>query len=118
MLTYTPNIHGDFSTYSQQLLRQRTRMLEEEILSFWRRHEPKKLDEYFRHGNVARLLKQQAENLRAVQQTIEEREQLPSSLAKMETWRSLMRIEEDEAEEASAWGMALDEYRSRSWATE
>ena len=105
-----------FEDHAQQLLRQRTGLLEEEILSFWRRNEPKKLDEYFRHGIVKRLLKQQAKNLRAVQQTIEEREQLSPSLAKMEAWRSLMRIEEDEAEEAAAWGMTLDEYRCRCWA--
>ena len=42
MFTYIPTIGDDFEELAQRLLRQRTSMLEDEILSFWRTNEPKK----------------------------------------------------------------------------
>jgi hypothetical protein len=44
----------------------------------------------------------------------QEIEGLPAPLARLEAWRRWMRIEEDEAEEAEAWGMSLEEYRNRN----
>ena len=107
---------NDFKNLERELLPIRTTMLENEILCHWRSNEPKKLDELFLRGMVSRSLKMRARDLLSVQRTMEETEQLPPSLARMEAWRQLMRIEEDETEEAAAWGMTLDEYRNRQWA--
>ena len=115
MFTYTPTKHDDFEEHARQLLEQKTSMLEDRILSFWRVYEPKKLNEYFLHGIVRRSLKQQAGALLAAQRTMEELEQLPPALAESEAWRNLMRIEEDEEEEDPAdreadWGPWRQEY--------
>jgi hypothetical protein len=102
-----------FTEQAQRLLQQRTSMLEDKILSFWRTHEPKKIEEFLFHKMLRRSLKQQASDLLAVQRTMEEMEQLPPPLAKMEAWRNLMRIEEeeDEADKEADWGPWREEYR-------
>jgi hypothetical protein len=102
----------DFEEQEQGLLRQKTSMLEDEILSFWREYEPQKLEEFFLHGMVRRSLKQQADDLLAAQRTMEKLEQLPPPLAKMEAWRNLMRIEEEEdaADKEADWGPWREEY--------
>lgn len=112
MFTYTPAINDDFEELAQHLLRQRTSMLEDEILSFWRVYEPKKIEEFLFHKMLRRSLKQQASDLLAVQRTMEEMEQLPPCLAKSEAWRNLMRIEEeeDEADKEADWGPWREEY--------
>ncbi|MDR3424064.1 MAG: hypothetical protein P4M13_03165 [Alphaproteobacteria bacterium] len=114
MSTYVPTMKDDFEELAQQLLQQRTTMLEDEILSFWRSYEPEKLKEFFLHGMARRALKQRAADILAVQKTMEEMEQLPSSLARMEAWRNLMRIEEeeDEADKEADWGPWREEYRN------
>jgi len=105
----------NFEEQAQRLLQQRTSMLEDEILSFWRVHEPKKVEEFLFHKMLRRSLKQQASYLLAVQRTMEEMEQLPPPLAKMEAWRNLMRIEEEEdeaeADKEADWGPWREEYR-------
>ncbi|MGB9153644.1 MAG: hypothetical protein WCD70_11215 [Alphaproteobacteria bacterium] len=102
----------DFEEHARQLLRQRTSMLEDEILSFWRVYEPKKVEEFLFHKMLRRSLKQQASDLLAVQRTMETMEHLPPPLAKMEAWRNLMRIEEeeDEADKEADWGPWREEY--------
>ncbi|MGB9154560.1 MAG: hypothetical protein WCD70_15910 [Alphaproteobacteria bacterium] len=103
----------NFTEQAQRLLQQKTSMLEDEILSFWRVYEPKKVEEFLFHQILRRALKQQASDLIAVQRTMEEMEQLPPPLAKMEAWRNLMRIEEeeDEADKEADWGPWREEYR-------
>jgi hypothetical protein len=105
-------MNDDFEEQAQQLLRQRTSMLEDEILSFWRVYEPKKIEEFLFRKMLRRSLKQQASDLLAVQRTMEEMEQLPPQLAKSEAWRNLMRIEEeeDEADKEADWGPWREEY--------
>jgi hypothetical protein len=115
MFTYTPTLNDNFAELAQGLLRQRTGLLEDEILSFWREYEPNKIDQLLFQKKLRAVLRQQASALTDMQEALEKQEQLPPPLAKMEAWRRLMRIEEDEAEEAAAWGMTLDEYRNRSW---
>jgi hypothetical protein len=112
MFTYVPTTNDDFEEQAQQLFRQRTSLLEDEILSFWRINAPNILDELFLHGKVRRALKQQASDLLSVQRTMQEMEQLPPSLARMEAWRNLMRIEEieDEADKEADWGPWREEY--------
>jgi hypothetical protein len=107
----------NFEEQAQRLLQQRTSMLEDEILFFWRVHEPKKVEEFLFHKMLMRSLKQQASDLLAVQRTMEEMEQLPPPLMKSEAWRNLMRIEEEEEEEDEAdkeadWGPWREEYRN------
>ena len=104
---------GNFGEQAQRLLQQRTSMLEDEILSFWRINEPKKIEEFLFHQMLRRSLKQQASDLLAVQRTMEEMEQLPPCLAKSEAWRNLMRIEEEEdaADKEADWGPWREEYR-------
>ena len=113
MFTYTPTMNDHFTDQSQELLRQRISMLEDEILSFWRVYEPKKLEELLFRKMLRRALKQQASDLLAVQRTMEEMEQLPPCLAKSEAWRNLMRIEEEEdaADKEADWGPWREEYR-------
>jgi hypothetical protein len=48
-----------------------------------------------------------------LQIALQKTENLDPALAKMEAWNRLMRHEEDEVEEAKAWGMTLEEYRNR-----
>lgn len=112
MFTYTPTMKDNFEEQAQRLLRQRTSILEDEILSFWRNYEPKKVEEFLLNQMLRKSVKQQAADLLAVQRTMEEMEQLPPELAKMEAWRNLMRIEEDEdeADKEADWGPWREEY--------
>ena len=118
MFTYIQTTNDDFEELAQRLLRQRTSMLEDEILSFWRINEPKKTQSLLFQKILRRTLKQQARAIVDLQKTLEEMEGVEPALSKTEAWRRLMWIEEDEAEEAAAWGMTLDEYRSRWWVTD
>jgi hypothetical protein len=88
---------------------------EQRILHFWRTHEPKKVENLLFKGILRRTLEQTADALFDMQIALEKSELLSPALAQSEAWRRLMRIEEDEAEEAAAWGMTLDEYRNRRW---
>ena len=108
-------MYDSFEELARRLLEQRTSLLEDRILSFWREYEPKKLGDYFLHGIVRRSLKQQAVALLAAQRMMEELEQLSPALAESEAWRNLMRIEEDVEEEDPAdreadWGPWREEY--------
>jgi hypothetical protein len=105
--------HDDFQNLEQELLDMKTRFHEDEILHHWRTHEPKRIEALLLQGVLRKTLQKQAHSLRAVQKSLEEMELLPPALAKMEAWSRLMRIEEDKAEEAKAWGMTLEEYRNR-----
>ena len=50
-----------------------------------------------------------------MQKSLEEMEGVEPALSQSVAWGRLMRIEEDEEEEAEAWGMTLEEYRNRSF---
>jgi hypothetical protein len=88
-------------------------MAEQTILKFWRVHEPKKVEALLSKGILRRTLTLMANALWELQMDLEKSEKLHPVLAKTEAWRVLMRIEEDEVEEAAAWGMTVEEYRNR-----
>ena len=104
---------AEFSSLEQELLLMQRSPLEEEILYHWRSYEPKLMEALLTQGTLRRSLAQKASDLLAVQKSLEKMDALPPSLARMEAWNRLMRITEDEAEEAEAWGMTLEEYRNR-----
>lgn len=87
--------------------------MERKILKFWRENEPKKVQSLLDKGVLRQALIQKANALFDMQLALEQSENLPPSLAEMEAWNRLMRIEEDAAEEAEAWGMTLEEYLNR-----
>jgi hypothetical protein len=64
-------------------------------------------------GILKKTLVQMADALINLQIALQKTENLDPALAKMEAWNRLMRHEEDEVEEAKAWGMTLEEYRNR-----
>ena len=114
MFTYAPTMKDDFEEQAQWLLRQRSSLLEDEILSFWREYEPKKIDQLLFEKKLRAALLYQARALTDMQEALERHEQLPPPLAKMEAWRNLMRIEEEEdgADKEADWGPWREEYRN------
>ena len=112
MFAYTPTMNDNFEEQAQRLLQQRTSMLEDEILSFWREYEPKKIEEFLFHKMLRRTLKQQARAIVDMQRALEETEGVEPALSKSEAWRNLMRIEEeeDEADKEADWGPWREEY--------
>jgi hypothetical protein len=104
-----------FENLAYGLLPRQLGTKEGEILDFWREYEPKKVQALISQGLLRITLTQKANALRDMQTALEETEQLPPALARMEAWNRLMRIEEDEEEEAEAWGMTLEEYRNRPY---
>ena len=112
MFTYTPTMNDNFTEQAQRLLQQRTSMLEDEILSFWRVYEPEKTATFLLQGILRRTLKQQARAIVNMQRALEETEGVEPALSKSEAWRNLMRIEEeeDEADKEADWGPWREEY--------
>jgi hypothetical protein len=91
-------------------------MTEYKILNFWREYEPKKVEDLLSQQALRKTIELTAKALIDMQLVLEEQEKLHPTLASMEAWNRLMRIEADEEEEeAAAWGMTLDEYRNRSY---
>jgi hypothetical protein len=88
---------------------------ERKILKFWREHEPKKVQNLIDQGILRRTLVQKANDLLDMQVALQHSENLNPVLARHEAWNRLMRIEEDAAEEAEAWGMTLEEYLNRPY---
>ena len=88
-------------------------LTERKVLQFWREYEPKRVDALLLKGTLRKALVEKAAALWDMQMALEETENLDPMLAKMEAWNRLMKIEEDEKEEAEAWGMTLEEYRNR-----
>jgi hypothetical protein len=88
-------------------------MTECRILKFWREHEPKKVQSLIDQGILRRTVAQKANDLFDMQIALQHSENLNPVLARHEAWNRLMRIEEDAAEEAEAWGMTLEEYLNR-----
>lgn len=80
-------------------------MTEQKILDFWRTYAPRKVEHLLFRGILRQTLAQTADALLDMQIRLEQSELLPPALARSEAWRRLMRIEEDDAEEAAAWGM-------------
>ena len=110
-------VYASFEHTTAEIFSLRTIPLENEILDFWRKHEPKKIDRLLFRQGLKAALRQQAHALTNMQEVLEKQEHLPPSLAKMEAWRRLMHIEENAAQEAAAWGMTLDEYRNHTGST-
>jgi hypothetical protein len=107
---------ADFDNLQRELLPMKfDSMAEYEILKFWREYEPKKVEDLLFKKILRRTLTLTANALWDMQLALEETEQLPPVLARTEAWSRLMRIEEDEEEEAEAFGMTLDEYRNRPY---
>jgi hypothetical protein len=104
-------IEEDFQEFARALLNYKTTMLEDEILDFWRGYEPTKVETLLTQRVLVKCVRQKAADIVAMQKSLEEWEQVPAALTKLEAWRRLMRIEEDEEEEAEAFGMTLEEYR-------
>jgi hypothetical protein len=103
-----------FQQTEQELMSMQFNSLtERNILKFWRTHEPKKVEDMLSKGILRKTLTLTADAILDMQMALQESENLPPSLARMEAWNRLMRIEEDEVEEAEAFGMTLDEYRNR-----
>jgi hypothetical protein len=97
----------------QVLAQQFDSMTERKILKFWRVHEPKRVEDLLSKGILRRTLIQKANDLLDMQIALEQSENLNPVLAKMEAWNRLMRIDEDAAEEAEAFGMTVAEYLNR-----
>jgi hypothetical protein len=107
-------MNDNFEEQAQRLFQQKTSMLADEILSFWRVYEPQRIDTLFSHGALRKTIKVYERTLLDMQRYLEDMEQLPPPLAKMEAWRNLMRIEEeeDEADKEADWGPWREEYRT------
>ena len=88
-------------------------MTERKILNFWREYEPKRVEDLLSKGILRKTLTQKAEALLDMQIALEDTEGMELGLSRSEAWNRLMRIEEDAAEEAEAWGMTLEEYQNR-----
>jgi hypothetical protein len=96
---YIHNIRDDFQDFGRDLLDRKTSMLEDEILDFWRKYEPKRVEGLLSQRILRKTVKEKASALLALKKSLEEWEQLPPVLAKTEAWRELMRFEDDEDEE-------------------
>jgi hypothetical protein len=87
-------------------------MAEYHILKFWREYEPRKVEDLLFKHILRRTLISTANALWDMQLALEATEQLPPTLAQMEAWNRLMRIEEDE-DDVEEKEMSLEEYLSR-----
>jgi hypothetical protein len=72
--------------------------MERKILKFWREYEPKKVQRLLDAGSLRQTLKLTAKALFEMQLALEECERLDPTLAAMEAWNRLMKIEEEEDE--------------------
>ena len=115
MFTYIPTLNDHFEDHAQRLLQQRTSPLADRILDHWRDNEPKRLETLFLQGALRRTIRIYEQTLLDMQKSLEEMEGVEPALSQSVAWGRLMRIEEDEEEEAEAWGMTLEEYRNRSF---
>jgi hypothetical protein len=97
----------------QLLAQQFDSMTEGRILKHWHEYEPKRVEDLLFKRILRRTLIQKANALLDMQIALQKYEGLHPTLARMEAWNRLLRIEEDEGEEAEAFGMTLDEYRNR-----
>jgi hypothetical protein len=114
MLNQETPQHQSFHRIEKDLLDMKfDSMTERRILKHWQIYEPKKVEDLLSKQMLKQTLTLTAEALLDMQIALMEQEKLNPALAQSEAWNRLMRIEEDEAEEAEAWGMTLEEYRNR-----
>lgn len=113
MFAYAPTIRDNFEELAQGLSEQKTSILEDKILDFWRENEPKKVQDLLDMGMLKQAVTKKADALLDMKMALAQSDNLPLALAEHEAWSRLMRIEEDAAEEAAAWGMTLEEYLNR-----
>ena len=88
--------------------------MEQEILTHWRAHQPKLVEQLLDKQSLMATLRQKAEDLLDMQMSLERTERLNPVVAKLEAWRLLMMPQDDTAGEAEAFGMTVEEYRSRA----
>ncbi|MGB9154302.1 MAG: hypothetical protein WCD70_14575 [Alphaproteobacteria bacterium] len=104
----------NFKNLERELLNMKLgSLMEYNILDHWRTYEPKRVESLLMKGILRKTIVQMSEALWDMQMALEKTEKLDPSLAETEAWNRLMRHEEDEVEEAKAWGMTLEEYRNR-----
>ena len=116
MFTYISALNDHFEDHAQRLLQQRTSPLADRILDHWRDNEPKRLETLFLQGALRRTIRIYERTLLDMQKSLEEMGGgVEPALSQSVAWGRLMRIEENEEEEAEAWGVTLEEYRNRSY---
>jgi len=83
------------------------------ILNFWREYDPNRVEELMSKGILRKTLKQIADALWETQQALEKSELLPPALARMEAWKRLMRIADNDNDDDEQKEMPLEEYLAR-----